>query len=307
MSTFALQYDTNSVLDRFNEDCLLIRITSSLPGSRKQSKAAAKDAADANNAEASSVTASVVLFTNNDIKPARDQVRQATDVLKALTVPWNNDGWRIIQTGTYQEVYPSLKNARANFYDARDAFISSYNDKVEDAKRRLTYLFNSADFPSPREIGESFGFEIETDAIKDASDIRIKGPVEFVRQVEQEIVSRNKRKLEEAQADVVKRLIERISESVGSIQHYHDKVSVGERSAFYDSAITGIKALCTAIPKLNITKDAKLNEIGKLVLQEIGELDPKTVKDSPTVRETVIRKGTSLLDKLQNYSPQPVN
>ena len=80
MST--LLYDSKAALDRFNEDCLLIRITSSLPGARRQCKSAAKDAAAANNADVDSVTASVVLFTNESIKPARDEVRQATAIVE---------------------------------------------------------------------------------------------------------------------------------------------------------------------------------------------------------------------------------
>ena len=307
MEPSTLKYNTATALSRFNEDHLLIRITSSLPGGRRQSKVAAQDAASANNAEVNSVSASVVLFTNEAIKPARDCVRLATQVLKDKTVPWNNDGWRIIPTQVYQELYPNLKNQRANFYDERDEFVATYNEKISDAKRRLDFLFNIDDFPSAQDVGESFAFEIETDAIKDARDIRIKGSVELVQQVEQEILQRNKKKLEEAQQDVVNRLLKQVKSFTESVSNYHDKVDKGRRSAFYDSAITGINALCAALPKLNITNDDEIKRLGKLVQRELGDLNPEKIKTDPAARTAAIKKGSTLFDKIQGIALNPIN
>lgn len=295
--------DTNSSLKRFNENCLLIKITTGLPGQTYTSKQASTDAAMANRANLDRIKTSLLKFTNQDLKPARFERDTAKSLLNAVSVPWDKDGKRIIQVSTYQNVITRIRDCRARFYDARDKFIGSYNGKVNRAAKDLTHLFDPARFPSAQAVGDQFSFEIETESITDPSDIRIKGSLDLVEEVKLEMERKQVRKLNESKADIVSRLTERIKSSMESIKNFHEKTAKGENTKFFESALTGITALCNCLPDLNITGDADLANFGKKIQQELGCLDTELIKDSPDAREVAISAGGSLLDALENYSP----
>jgi hypothetical protein len=295
--------DTNSSLKRFNENCLLVKIATGLPGQTYTSKQASNDAAMVNRADKSRIKTSLLKFTNADLKPVRFERDTAKALLFAVSVPWDKEGRRIIQVTTYQNIITRLRDHRARFFDARDRFIAGYTNKVNRASRDLTHLFEASRFPSAEEVGNQFSFEIETESITDPEDIRIKGSLELVEEVKLEMERKQIRKLNESKDDIVSRLTERIKTSIGSIRNFHEKTAKGEDTKFFESALTGITALCKCLPDLNITGDADIANFGQKIQKELGYMDAELIKDSPDAREIAINAGDSILDALENYSP----
>ena len=121
--------DNNQALQRLNENCLLIKISTGLPGQTYTSKDASADASMANNANVDRLKTQVLKFTK-----VRDDAKQ---LLAAVSIPWDSNGKRLIQVETYQNIKQRLSDYRAEFYDKRDEFVDKYHSKVQRAANEL--------------------------------------------------------------------------------------------------------------------------------------------------------------------------
>jgi len=295
--------DNNQALQRLNENCLLIKISTGLPGQTYTSKDASADASMANNANVDRLKTQVLKFTNADLKPCRKVRDDAKQLLATVSIPWDSNGKRLIQVETYQNIKQRLSDYRAEFYDKRDEFVDKYHSKVQRAANELHSLFDPDRFPSPQGVGDEFLFELETEAITDPSDIRIKGSLDLAEEIKLETERKYKRKLNDSVKEVVGRLTDQIKTSMESIKNFHKKSLKGENTKFFASALTGITTLCDALPSLNITDDVDIKLFEKQIKDSLYKLDVDKVKDSCTVREEVMEAGDSLLSALENYSP----
>tara|TARA_Y100000361_G_scaffold154044_1_gene177880 strand:- start:1403 stop:2302 length:900 start_codon:yes stop_codon:yes gene_type:complete len=295
-----------TALQRLNENCLLVKITTGLPGQTYTSKTASQDACMANNANKDRVKSQVLKFTNKDIKPCRKVRDEAKAMLNSLSHPWDSHGKRLIQVSTYQNIKQRLHDARAEFYDERDKFVGRYSETRQRAANDLQTLFDPDKFPSTQEVGDQFVFDIETEAITDVNNIIIKGSVELTEEVKLETERKYARKLNDSVKEIAGRIVDQIKTSMASIKNFHEKQIKGENTKFFATALTGITTLCDALPSLNITDDADIKNFEKQIRDSLYQLDADQVKESAAVREEVMEAGDSLLSALENYNPTEV-
>ena len=87
------------------------------------------------------------------------------------TLPWGDDGFRILTSAGYFDYNAKMSEFRQQFETALSTFTAGYSQYVEDARTRLNGLFNPADYP--RSIERKFGFEVSVRPVPDADDFRV--------------------------------------------------------------------------------------------------------------------------------------
>ena len=122
---------------------------------RKKDKKAAKEITDAHGASERSGT-----FIKRSIaKEALAAIVTAANAARtehyARTLPWLDNGARVLPAAGYLAYTETMRGLRADFESAVETFLANYPSFVDDAKRELNGLFDPADYPSASEIWKS--------------------------------------------------------------------------------------------------------------------------------------------------------
>ena len=66
------------------------------------------------------------------------------------------DGCYLVPLSTLEDIEPTLKQAQADYAKAADQLAVSWNEIIEDAKKRLRSQFNASNYPSAQSIRRKF-------------------------------------------------------------------------------------------------------------------------------------------------------
>ena len=91
---------------------------------------------------------------------------------RLLTLPWDDDGTRILTTAGYLPYTEKMHDCRLKAEDEVKQFISTLPDAVKEAKQRLGELFNEDDYPTNDVLKSKFGFDVEIKPVPESGDFR---------------------------------------------------------------------------------------------------------------------------------------
>lgn len=123
----------------------------------------------------------VRLVSDKFISPVTAHYSKARQIIYQKTLPWNNDGDRVIGTAKYQSFADEVmaldgegkRLVRARIFDKKDAIIA-------DARERLNGAFNEALFPDWDRLDQKFGIVLDVFPIQNPNDARLEGIAEYV-------------------------------------------------------------------------------------------------------------------------------
>jgi len=248
------------------DKAMLINLSISVWTARKHDKRADKTVNDAFNATDSG-RFSKVLIAEEAIKAVQATATTARTFHYTHTLPWLDDGWRLLPAKEFPEYSAEVRRLDAAFELSVDTFKANYDALVQDAKLRLNGLFNPADYP--KSISAKFGFETNIRPVPVAGDFRVSLRSDETEAIQAAIEQRTQAALAAAHADLYRRLAE-------AIGHFADKMDT-QNAIFRDSIIENLRELCELLPRLDITNDPTLNKIrreveGKLLIHAPGDL-----------------------------------
>ncbi len=222
---------------------------------------------------------------------------------RLLTLPWEDDGTRVLATVGYMTYTSKMKESRLKAEAEVKAFLETPDAYINDAKRRLGDMFNIDDYPSTDDLRAKFNFDIEIKGMPEAGDFRAKLSDESTKAIVKDIERRSNERLEKAMNDVflrIQEMVSRMSERLRAYQPgYEDNKAVG---VIRDSLVSNIYELATEVlPALNVTSDARIDELRKQLLDELVEHSPEILRADAKVRALTISKADKILKKVQGY------
>ena len=289
-------------------DATLIRIRTKGFSWSKKDKVAAKNAADAENAEEDAFSAYAKLCPD-DFKEIRlTPGRVVAEVRALLNYPfnakWDSDGNALVLNIKLEDTLRKLAELRAKFFGSVDALCAELPNIESAAKVKLNGAYDRLGFPCEADIRAKFGFEIEQNALPDASDVRLRhcspAAVEAVRKSVQTAATK---KL----GEINKAVVGEIEKSLGRVVDGLSKFTSGESCRFENTLITDLEAMVENLPALNVTGDrgveAAVTRSRELLSGLHKALEEKTLRDKNEkgveVRTEIVKTAGSILDKLK--------
>ena len=92
------------------------------------------------------------LIATNALKKVQSAAGDARTFHYQQTLPWNDDGARILPAANFFAYSEGMRKHKAAFQAAVSEFLTEYPALVEDAKIRLNSLFVQSDYPSTENI-----------------------------------------------------------------------------------------------------------------------------------------------------------
>lgn len=238
-----------------------------------------------------------------DVSAAHNAARK---VHRLLTLPWDDDGTRILTTKGYMNYTKMLKDCRLKAEAEVKAFLTRMPDATAEAKVRLGELFNADDYPDAETLAEKFSFDVEIKPMPESGDFRAQLSDEAVKAVVKDIERRSNKRIEEAMKDVFSRvadLVRRMAERLRAYQPPKAGADGKSRSSgvFRDSVVYDIHEMVEMLPSLNVTDDPRIDELIKQLSDELVEHSPEILRADAKVRAQTITKADAILKKVERY------
>lgn len=233
----------------------------------------------------------------------------ARTVLYENTLPWSDEGWRLLPTTNWFVCTDKMRAARVVFDGAVATFISEYPTLKEQAKTNLGALYVEADYPSEHDIVSKFGITIEFRPVPQAGDFRLDLPTAQMAEIEKAVTERVEAATVAAMKDAWNRLYEsvvRIKERLSDPGNAAEGPSgAAKRASIRDALIENARDTCSALTRLNVTKDAGLNEMIVRVLEEVDGLDAKALRSNESLRREKAKEADAILRQMRGLYGGP--
>jgi len=233
------------------------------------------------------------LIATNALKKVQSAAGDARTFHYAQTLPWNDDGARILPAANFFAYSEGMRKHKAAFQAAVTEFLSEYPALVEDAKIRLNSLFVQSDYPSAENIVSKYSFETQVDPLPDASDFRVDLGDAEVSRIKAELDARSQQAQDAAMRDVWSRLHTAVSAMA-------ERLSTPD-AIFRDSLVGNIVELVDLLPRLNIAGDAELDRLTKEVSARLTAYEPDTLRTDKKTRQTVANDCAEIMNKMAGW------
>jgi hypothetical protein len=213
------------------------------------------------------------------------------------TLPWNDDGSRILPAARFMAYRDELNEIESRFTAAVEDFCRNYPDYVAAERTRLNGMFRIEDYPTHYEIRDAYSFATHIDPLPSADDFRVQLSQVETERIRQQIEERTAETTNAAMIDLWNRLYEVVKAAADKLS-----VPIGEDgSIFRDSLIGNVRDLVAILPDLNITNDPNLDEMVEQVKSALIHRRPDTLRTDAATRALAAQDAKSILDTMAAY------
>jgi hypothetical protein len=234
-----------------------------------------------------------------------------------VTLPWDDNGNRIITTKQYFEVMNDAARFRQRFEDLVRIFISIYPTEISRQAFEMGALFDRNEYPDVSEVAQKFAFNLNVAPMPMAGDFRIDIGTEALEELRQRCESDTQVRLQQAMADAwgrIKTQVEWVRDRMDAALSHEDgveeipehddagnviKVEIKKkrRPKLHQSMIDNGLELCGLLRDLNVTNDPALEAARKELESALVTVDIDSLRESPALQATTKTKMDSILSK----------
>lgn len=284
------------------ERALLVTLTMGQWSASKADREVSKEVTDLKGARSDSGTFRKQLISRTALKKISQVCTAARTSHNTLTLPWNDDGSRIITTETYQHYSKVMRDYRVAMQNAVDEFLEGYDDLVKQAKKDLGKLFKQEDYPDKSVIASKFYFDVEPKHIPVSKDFRAKVSNAEAKAIAKDIEQRTQARLNEAMKDIWQRIAKVTERMYTKLDEYTPRVGLRDsEGVFRDSLVENIKELAELLPSLNVTGDPAVTKFQKDLLDNLCKYEPKELREDAKARAQTSKKAKEIYNKVSAY------
>jgi hypothetical protein len=269
---------------------------------RKLDKSATRKVTDDANASRDAARVTKALIAKESLAEIGAIAGAARNRHYELTLPWSNDGPRILSAAGFMNYRAAMSEYKENFERATGKFLDGYETFRENARVHLGELFNSADYPTLAEIKQRFAFRVDISPMPDASDFRVELGEAQEKLIRAEIEARGNEALALASKDVWNRIAKRAEHMAMKLREYKPG-NEGERAQgiFRDSLVENVQELVGLLPSLNITNDPKLEAMGARLATELCNYAADELREDDNARKVTADAAEAILAEVSEY------
>jgi hypothetical protein len=208
-----------------------------------------------------------------------------------LTLPWCDDGLRILPVDLHLDYMDRLRLLRSRFDDAVADFLAAYDEAKTAARTALGSLYRDADYPSSRRLRAAFSLDVKLQPLPTGRDWRIDLPADAVERIRLDLETRLHDAQRLALADLYRRLAAVVSRMATTLAK--------PDAVFRDSLVRNVRDLCALLPSLNLAGDQGLADLTRDVDVRLARLDPGRLRTDPATRNSAALDAAALLHSLE--------
>ena len=277
---------------------LLVKVRTRRISLEKKERAVEREIADQYNTDIDQITTKKSLLLKQHIAPLKKSMNKILPTFYAYTLPWRDGGWRLLPVDLYEKFEKEMRKLAAELEEVKEVFAQNYENYKENAKERLGKLYNPLDYPSLDQILSRFNFEVHYEPVPIANDIRVEMNQAEIEKLRQELEKSANIKLQNAMKEVWERVTETLNRLYERLSI--EKTENGKKPRLFKSLIENIRELVAVLPALNLTNDARLEEIRKQLDENFAMLSIEELKEDEESRKETAQKAKEILENIEN-------
>ncbi len=230
------------------------------------------------------------LLPENALKPIHQVEREARDCHYRMTLPFDDDGWRILPSAMYPEYQKKFEELKAKDYEMVEVLCDDLPRLKEEAKKGLNGAYCEEDYPTAEELWERFDMTMTVRPLPQGENLNL---------------NINSEELARLQKTIDAEVMDQIKVSVNDlwfrlrdvVQYAADRLGDVE-AKLYESLVGNIKSLLEVLPKLNITGDKDLAVVTQQVQQNLATLDIESLRKNKRARSVAAQAAQETLKKI---------
>ena len=225
----------------------------------------------------------------DELRALAGQIRQ---YFYKITLPWSDEGFRLLPSNFYFELMARMREFEAGFEQSVESFLRVYPQYIEQVRPELNGLFRDEDYPSVENLRSKFGVKLEVLPIPSGTDFRVELSAEEQARVSREIDANVRESLTRGTGDLWKRLREVVA-------HMVDRLNEPE-SRFHGSLVTNIADLVDILPKLNVSGDADLNRFTEQIKERLCNYSAQELKKNELLRVVTATDASRIVAEMDD-------
>lgn len=220
----------------------------------------------------------------------------------SLSLPWLDDGTRIMSSAGYLEFAKQLRDVKAEFDAAVTKFLDDYPAHINAARARLNGMFRETDYPSVDDLRARYRFERRIWPMPAATDFRVDIGDEAQAAIRSDIEAQLNAAMSGAMRDAFRRVAETVGAMAAKLAEFKPAARKGDKAQgiFRDSLVENVRDLAAVLPALNITGDANLTALTDR-MREICECDAAVLREHADVRKHVADTAAEIAQAAAAY------
>ena len=262
---------------------MLVEFSVSLPTATKKDRGATADITIHNNADSNAATVNKKLFAQSkDLAETRKLVGDTRNHLHyARTLPWGDNGARLLTTENYFEYNHQMSNSEHQFWQHVDSFCDNYTYEVAKAQASLGDMFDPNDYPHVEEIRSKFAWRLNYTPLPSAGDFRVDIGNEAQQQLRDDYDKFYGNQMQKAMNDLWTRLYDRLTKMSERLttdgEHRHKKT-------FRDTLVTNLVDVVDLLQTCNITKNTQMENMRMDLEDTLRGVTPDALRANESLR-----------------------
>lgn len=213
------------------------------------------------------------------------------DVHYANTLPWTDEGTRLLPTANYITYMDAMRAVRREFDTALAIFLDEYPELRREAPTKLGRLYRASDFPDLSRVRGRFGWSIDVSPVP-RCDVRLELPADQIDLIEQEVTDRVASATKSAMRDAWTRL----HEAVARIQRASSDGGI-VRGNLIDHA----REVCEILARLNVSQDESLEALRLRVERELTDIAPEDLRNDKKLRTDTAKRAADIMSAMSEF------
>jgi hypothetical protein len=209
-----------------------------------------------------------------------------------LTLPWNDQGARLLPTAALIEYQQNMNRCRSEFDRLVDAFLDKYDTLVASAAFQLGTLFDRSEYLSRAQVSMRFRMDASFTPLPVAGDFRL----DIEHEVQQDLVRKYSKHMQDKLAQANRDAWDRLHAALLRLSDRLVTEEDGKGRRFHDTMVTGALDLCDLLRSLNITNDPALTQASRKVEELLSGVTPKELRDEHSTRVQTKQRVDAILD-----------
>lgn len=287
---------------KLEERALLVKLSISNWTASKTDKSVTEEVIEENNATSGAGRFTKRLFGKAALKEISSTVGAARIAHRTLTLPWEDNGNRIITTEGYKHYSDTMRHYRRTMEDHVRSFLENYDEYIKQAREELGKMFHKDDYPDKSEVAMKFNFDVEPTPIPTAMDFRAKVSDKEAAAIAKDIERRQKARLDAAMKDVYERIADKVGRMADKLSSYKPNDGLkGADGVFKGSLINNVRDLADILPSLNINNDPDLKRLHKQIVDNLINYDADELKTDEKKRARTAKAAKQIYNKVSKF------
>lgn len=287
---------------QLQDKAILVKLAISLPGNARTDVKITQDTITQHSMGAKAGRWLKQLYPDEAIQPLVKLQGEIRTYHYEHTLPWSDEGYRILPTAHHAEYTDKLRQFRAQFEQARDYFCANLDRWIDWARTAHNGTFDGSCYPTADKLSRKFSLDLDFSPVPSGSDFRCSIDQTELDIMAQQVNQRVAEATELARADLWHRLVEPLRAMADKLSE-PDRAN-GQSPIFRDTLVSNLADIARLIPALNVTSDPALAAFASEVQSKLATLKPDTLRQSKTSREETAKQAAEILSRMSGYLPQ---